>query len=142
MKILAILCLCLSSQFALALSAVPSDSIKSQYNPERIYKALAVNPVKMLSENSAVKNYRKTVGGLFCDYHENSLHPGNSGYYCQVTSNEKLINFEAIYIALKVREVSLSSHRPGSFLFTKAVGGLVCAKSGTIMEPRFSCTLN
>ena len=142
MKILAILCLCLSSQFAFALNGITSDTIRRQYNSEQIYKALKVKPVEMPSGNLYVKSYRKTVGGLTCYLHLNTLDRENSGSSCQMSSNENLPDFKAIYNALKVSEVSLSSSRPGSFSFIKAVGGLVCEKSGSIMQPQFSCTLH
>lgn len=140
MKNLIILFLCALSQFSFANSSETAS--QNSYNPEKIYKALTVTPVKMQSGNAAVETLRKTVGGLFCEYHNNSLHPQNSGYYCQIAWQAERLNFESIYHALRVKEINQSSSRPGDYRVIKAVGGLVCSKSGSPMQPNFSCTLD
>ncbi len=124
-----------------AISATASASA-SKYNAEEIYSVLNVKEVALNPGIVGASRTQKSVGGLTC-IRSRVVYPGaKAKFECQV--NEKKENFEAIYKAMKVKEVALNPGIVGASRTLKQAGGLSCIRSLVIYpnaKPTFECDI-
>ncbi len=108
--------------------APPAFAVK--YDPAKIYKALNVKEEILNPGIAGTSRRAKTVGGLSC-YSSILVYPGaKATYTCAIDNKHE--DHEAIYNALKVKEVATNPGIAGSSKMEKSVGGLTCDKSRVV----------
>lgn len=117
-------------------------SFGSSYNPKKIFKSLnVVAKIEDTGVGGPVTKV-KSVGGLTCSSSKAVIPLAKEVFSCMVTENAENVNAQAIYEALKVKEVALNPGIGGSYRVSKSVGGLVCIKSKAVVpdaQEEFTC---
>lgn len=116
----------------------------SKYNPKRIYSALNVPEVTVNGGIVGNVTKKKAVGGLSCEKSKAVAPHSVYEYVCSVEQNPDDVDAQAIYGALKVKEVKMKNVPEGQSMLQKSVGGLVCEKSSVVgphAVAEYSCVI-